>query len=391
MNKKKIIIITRYFYPLVGGIINHVTEVAKRLSKIGWHVEIFTLHQTHNINEKYQPIKKYNEYKITENIRTHYFKSYFELVNAINNNESIIYLNNFHLGLTLLIFIKSFLMKIIGKKMKIILVPHGGYTPCWEMYPPFTRSIKRLYHKTIGRYFINRFVEMVIALNDWERKQLIKNGIKTEKIVVIPNGIEHEAFKNYKAIYATIPKNILPKRKYLIMVCRISKEKNIHNVIKAIKHFDKLDLIIGGYAFDKKYFLYLKRLIKKLKLEDRVLFVGFVRPPIKYYLIDNSEAFILTSLFELDPLAVKEAMARGKIVIVSNKGALPSLVRDGVNGFVVSPDEMSIVEGIKKAISLDEASKKLIREKNIETSKKYKWDNIFKKINYVLTLLVSKT
>jgi len=87
---------------------------------------------------------------------------------------------------------------------------------------------------------------------------------------------------------------------------------------------------------------YLVEILRKpeVRVEDRVKYLGVVSEEEKFRLIDGSLAVILVSdTLEAEGIAVKEAMVRGKPVIVRNRGALPYLVKDGINGFVVDGEE----------------------------------------------------
>jgi glycosyltransferase involved in cell wall biosynthesis len=114
--------------------------------------------------------------------------------------------------------------------------------------------------------------------------------------------------------------------------------------------------------------------VNKLKLGKRVHFIGEVKEEKKYALIDNSLAVVLTSHYETDPIVLKEAMARGKPVIVSNNQPFPYLVKHLRNGFVVSNEE-EFSNAVNTLID-----SKALRDKmganNKELAKMWRWDNI---------------
>ena len=74
-------------------------------------------------------------------------------------------------------------------------------------------------------------------------------------------------------------------------------------------------------------------------------------------------------------LALLEAMASALPIIVSDTGALPTAVEEGVNGFVtITNDIDSIAAAIQKMFTKTEADRKAMGEKSKEIAKKYDID-----------------
>ncbi|MGP8246992.1 MAG: glycosyltransferase [Bryobacteraceae bacterium] len=76
---------------------------------------------------------------------------------------------------------------------------------------------------------------------------------------------------------------------------------------------------------------------RELGLEDRVLLIGQRRDIAD--VAAASDAFVLTSRWEGNPLAVMEAMAAGLPVVATRVGAIPELVRDGTDGILAAPGD----------------------------------------------------
>jgi glycosyltransferase involved in cell wall biosynthesis len=79
----------------------------------------------------------------------------------------------------------------------------------------------------------------------------------------------------------------------------------------------------------------LLELVRRLKIQDRVIFTGFRRDV--FQLISAFDVFVLPSLMEGFGIALLEAMASGKPVIGTNVGGIPEVIDDGRNGFLVEP------------------------------------------------------
>ena len=83
-------------------------------------------------------------------------------------------------------------------------------------------------------------------------------------------------------------------------------------------------------------------------------------------LIASSDVFVLFSSWEGFGIVVLEAMASGLPVIVSDKGALPYLIRNGENGLVAKfPNVKDLERQIRLMIEDDRLSRKIKKNGDI--------------------------
>lgn len=96
-----------------------------------------------------------------------------------------------------------------------------------------------------------------------------------------------------------------------------------------------------------------KKLAKKLGVEERIRLVGPVTDPRPYY--READLLTLPSIYEPFGNVVLEAMAHGLPVVVSRFVGAAEWIRPGVNGLVVSEPEnpQALTEGIHQALQLD--------------------------------------
>ena len=125
----------------------------------------------------------------------------------------------------------------------------------------------------------------------------------------------------------------------MIYVGRLEKVKGVQNILKGLEKADKkFHLSIVG---DGEYTNELKRLSHKLLLDDNVDFLG--RRDDIPELLSKADVFVhLPEWEEGFGIAVVEAMASGLICICGNVGALPEIIEDGVNGYLVEKSNYSL-------------------------------------------------
>lgn len=183
------------------------------------------------------------------------------------------------------------------------------------------------------------------------------------EIVVIPNGVDinrfHPREKDEKA------SNEKEKGVCIGYLGRLSSEKNIINMIKAVKalELDNIRLKIAGTGplYDK---------IKKLE-DERIEVLGYVEDAPSFY--RSLDVFLLASKLEAQPIALLEAMASGLPIIASDAGDNKYFVQG--NGIIcggTSAKEIGVA--IKEMLRAD--MEKMGTESRRIVEQGYTWDKI---------------
>ena len=110
---------------------------------------------------------------------------------------------------------------------------------------------------------------------------------------------------------------------------------------KALLVFSKLSLLYPDlklvFAGTGMLENYLKTMVRELKLENRVLFLGYVKKTKELYC--NARVFLMTSFFEAFGRTTVEAMVNGCIVVGYNSAGTSEIIKDKINGFLYNNDE----------------------------------------------------
>jgi len=182
------------------------------------------------------------------------------------------------------------------------------------------------------------------------------------EIVVIPNGVDINRF--YPGEKDEKGNNKEGKSVCIGYLGRLSPEKNVINMIKAVKalELDNIRLKVAGTGplYDK---------IKKQE-DERIEVLGYVEDAPSFY--RSLDVFLLPSKLEAQPIALLEAMASGLPVIATDVGDNKYFVQG--NGIICGTTAKEIGVGIKEMLREDMG--KMGTESRRIVERGYTWDKI---------------
>jgi glycosyltransferase involved in cell wall biosynthesis len=165
--------------------------------------------------------------------------------------------------------------------------------------------------------------------------------ISPQKIEVIPNGIDIEAFiKNSQNIIKGRVEFGLKDDDYVFLNVASYEVVKGHNLMlsamaEVIKRYPKVKLVCAGSSSNSDYYNKLKSRVKEYGLENNVILTGYIPIEDLYSLYKISNAFILPSLIEGWSISLMEAMLNGLPIIVTDVGSSQELVRNHGIGIVI--------------------------------------------------------
>lgn len=287
---------------ITGGAENYFCSLENQLE----HPDL-TLFSAAAPGELYPKIKNKNHF-IEMKRKSHMFNLLLIKEKIIKHNINIIHANS--LRMVLYTIVCSFMAK---RKMKLIYTKH---------------NVTGLEKKLPGVFskIINKYVDTVITVSDFEKNNLMKLGIKKKKIKTIYNGVNLQQFKFKRKGGQKIRK--------IGILARLSIEKNHELFIKIaekLKHNPELMFYIAG---DGPEYTNIKNKIDEMNLQTRVKLLGAVNTPETF--IREMDVLLLTSEREVFPMVILEAMAVGTPIISIDRGGIREAVADHKTGFLIS-------------------------------------------------------
>lgn len=195
-----------------------------------------------------------------------------------------------------------------------------------------------------------KFADAIITLTEDLKRQLITMGVKSQKIRVIPIGLNLKRFQVGNSGKSEVRKEInIPSTDFVIgFVGRLSKEKNVQSLLTAFAKLHKMHkvknctLLFIGDGPERELLFHLS---KQYDLSERVILTG-ARKDVER-LLTIMDVFVLPSYTEGLPYSLLEAMTTEKAIITSNIPAIHEIVRHGEEAILVNPHN---VEELEQAI-----------------------------------------
>ena len=163
-------------------------------------------------------------------------------------------------------------------------------------------------------------ISYIITPSEFYRNKFIEFGYNPQKIVSIPNCLSEE----------TIDYDILQNQNYFLYFGRLSEEKGILTLIKAVEKNNLPLKIVGTGPLKEEIEKYIK--VKNL---TNVELLGFKSGRELYTIVGNAKAVVIPSeWYENGPYSAIEALKLGRPLIGSDLGGIPELIEDKKNGFI---------------------------------------------------------
>jgi glycosyltransferase involved in cell wall biosynthesis len=189
---------------------------------------------------------------------------------------------------------------------------------------------------------ILRRADLVLAMTDREKRYLAERGVARSRVSIAGSGIALENFPRRDMCACRKRLQLDPNAFILLFLGRKEAYKGLETLLRAHAQLQEacpgLYLVAAGE--ETKHSLGLRERFAGL---ERVVFLDRVSDEEKLDLLNGCDVFALPSVGESFGIVYLEAWAVGKPVIGADSGATPSVINDGVDGLLVTPDSASDV------------------------------------------------
>lgn len=239
-------------------------------------------------------------------------------------------------------------------------------------------SIKKVLRRILLKW-VYSYVDKALYTGTANKSYFLQHGMNENQLIFAPHAIENDRFLPgdevlKKAAEWRRQKSITEANIVFLFAGKLEAKKDPALLINAFKRLDQSSahLIMAGSGELKDALLQLG------KGHSNIHFIDFQNQSQMPLLYAIADVFILPSRGpgETWGLAVNEAMASGKAVIVSDRcGCAADLVEDGVNGYVFkSRDEFKLYE--KMQLLLDKKVSMQMGERSLQKIQQWNYQSV---------------
>ncbi|WP_031469920.1 glycosyltransferase [Sciscionella sediminilitoris] len=190
------------------------------------------------------------------------------------------------------------------------------------------RTAMRLAWRDLGRVF---GTAATVTTPTERAAELLRDNGFPAPVRAVSCGIDTESYRGHGSVR---PGTVL-------FVGRLDQEKRVEELLAAVARIEpgiaaRVEIIGDGPCRAE-----LERRSRELGIAERVTFHGFVSEQELRAAYARAEVFCMPGIAELQSLATLEAMSAGTAILAANAVALPHLVREGENGWLFTPGDVT--------------------------------------------------
>lgn len=344
MNKekilKKILIITPFFAPNVGGVETRFTDICNYLSRNGYYIYVLTYQPLINM-AKGLPFEQKENMEIR---RIQWFgRNLFHKLLPYHLLE-VLYLVPW-------LLLKSFIF-VLRKKKDIDVIHTPGLNAsvigmCLKFFTGkrFVMSTHTVYRFKNAGWLLRKFLknivgsaDRIIAISNRSKAELLSWGAKEDKIIVHTTWVNHNIFKPLNKIKCREMIQWDQQRFIILFVGRLFRHKGTELFVAAAtelseKHNDMVFVVVGEGEEDA-------RLNKISKTLPGFRYAGYVQNEKLPLYYSASDLFVMPSI-EIEPF--------GRVAVEALSCGLPVLARKNSGFFDIA--DLTVARAIEPNIS----------------------------------------
>lgn len=333
-NKKGILILTPFFFPNIGGVETHLTDLVDKLGQLNYKVYVHT----------YSPLTtkvKWKSKEISKNLNIYRYRWFGN--NLFHKIEKYPLLD--FLYLTPYLFIRTFFWMLSNKSKISTIHSHGfngavaGNLLSFIFNKKHITSTHALYDNSpnsltakLTSFILNK-TDVVLAQSVHSKNQLVSWGVNSQKISLYRYWVDPNKFSPQT--------NVEKSSKFkVIFVSRLIKKKGTRIITKLADKLTNVEFIIIGTGPESDYIT--------SQNKPNINFLGKVDNNKLQNIYSIADVFIQPALYQEGfTRTIMEAVACGIPVVASNIGTIPEIV-DSTVSILVKPTVANFESAINK-------------------------------------------
>jgi glycosyltransferase involved in cell wall biosynthesis len=254
-------------------------------------------------------------------------------------------------------------------------------------------------HSTVGDYSnsttMKWIAKNIFSLGDkilvFTREDMknMQRLVPEDKVDIFPNAVRVKSFQGKDNTFRK-DQSIPEDAKIILFVARFIKEKGVYDLIEAIplvaRDHKNVCFLFAGEGPEKSR---METICREKGLESTVRFPGHLQSDRLIDAFSCADVFVLPTYHgEGMPMAILEALAAGLPIVSTPCGAIPDIVKDGVNGFLIEPHAPEQISEKLGLLLRREDMTKRIRDANLQLARsEYDRDFVLEKLEKLYSSL----
>src|SRR2546428_1466192 len=328
----RVVQLTQRFPPAIGGVESHVYHLAMGLTKADVSTEVFTTDLQRDTPFRRLngdslllpfPVRRFRAARLADVPHGLGIVAPSMALAALQATPDVFHAHSYGYFPT---FAGGFAEFMRG--IPLVVTPHSD--------PGGATTSKRLFDRVVPPLTIRR-ASRVIALTSVEAENLVRLGVPSDRIRIIPDRVDLKEFAGLP------PRRPNGDATELLFVGRCyPRRKGLEYLVKALPFLrsrGSIRLTIVGEDWGGAPML--RSLLRALGVERQIIFTGALPRDEVIQAYASADIFVLPSLFEPFGIVLLDAMAAGLPVVASAVGGIVFGVADGETGLFGPPINLS--------------------------------------------------
>jgi len=375
-------IFTNAYHPIISGVVNAIALFRRGLLDLGHNVHVFAP-AFPGFKDGEENIHRFRSVSLTSKVKFPLALPYSHRLFKLIPELKLDIIHTHH----------PFILGEVGahfsKKLKIPLVYtfHTQFEQ-YAHYIPFNQDlVKMLARLSVINY--TQKCDCIITPAPSIRDLLISYGV-TRRLELLPNAIDLQSFKKGDPAVVRREYSIPEDAVLLLYVGRMGLEKNLGFMLQSLRKMleaeQNVRLLIVGEGPEEGA---LREQARRMGLEDTAIFTGrieYSKIPAFYAAADF---FVMSSVTEVKPLALLEAMASGLPVVAVAASGSSDTVTSGHDGILTDLSLDNFTSACLKLIQDKEERLKMARNAQA-ASRKYSIEETSRRLAEVYMELIEE-
>jgi glycosyltransferase involved in cell wall biosynthesis len=176
-------------------------------------------------------------------------------------------------------------------------------------------------------------VSKIIVLSEFQKRMLVRNGLPSSSMIVIPHGLE--PYQEPEKMKTSEGK---PR---ILFIGTIAPHKGLHILIQALEQIPEIELHLEIYGKVREGDPYASGLIQETRSDSRVHWMGTFPPDDLVSIVAGADAIALPAQwYENAPFFVQAGIITGTPVLASNLGSLTEMLENQPGHVLLDHDDI---------------------------------------------------